>query len=289
MMHLYFHIAKIGCWKEVLAEQVRCILKSGFTGSINCFCVGDDKLPKLPEQFQVEYVGSISNFEFPTLKRLKEHATVKPNDLFCYIHTKGVSKPKHRNSFNAEWRKYMMFGVIENWETLAEKLDCHDAAGVEWYPDVLPGKYGCKQGNCHGFFAGNFWWSTGQHICTLPGIDSLDLENRWNAEAWIGLGQKPKVFEFRNMGCQYRDGMFPTGFNRHCYVDGNNCPNHTKIYVNAIQYRYCGMEKVYDLIKQKISGANEVYVYGVGQRYLNEFKQVKDPMEYNEYDIEVKI
>jgi len=168
-----------------------------------------------------------------------------------------------------------MWGCVERWRDCVDKLSTHDIAGVEWYPEVIPTRTGGKDGDCHGFFAGNFFWSTGQFLNTLPSISALDKSNRWNAEAWIGLGsRKPRVYEVKNMRCQQRQGMFFKGFNRDHYTKDI-------IFVDATRYKHTRKKQVRGMIEAKVKCDSTVMVMGIGQKYLGDYLSVKqEPMYY---------
>ena len=273
-IYAYYHLAQMGCWRKVLGEQVNTVIRSGFTDKIHYIC--QKKEPKLPSNWECVGKSNLEEYEFPTLKAMEEHAKREPEALFLYFHSKGVSKHIDRRWLDTKWRKYMMWGCVENWKDCVDKLmNGYDVAGVEWYPDVIPTKTGGRDGDCHGFFAGNFFWATGKFINRLPSIDTLDISNRWNAEAWIGLGDKPKVYELQNMGCQHRQGMFHHGFCRDHYTQNI-------VYVDASRYRQSGKQNVYGMIKELVSDTDTVMVFGVGQKYLKDYMQVKqEPMQYS--------
>ncbi|NCA68297.1 MAG: hypothetical protein EOM87_09590, partial [Clostridia bacterium] len=146
-IHLFFHVAMMGRWKSVLAEQLQTLNESGLLDvckSATAVCVGEAKdIPEMPNKFKVIYGGAITGYEFPTLIKMHEQANKSPEDYYCYIHTKGVSKPDSRVWLDSEWRRYMMWGVVEQWQECVEGLNAgNDVAGVEWYNDLMP----CRTG-----------------------------------------------------------------------------------------------------------------------------------------------
>ena len=289
-IHLFYHIAIMGRWRKVLAEQVKQLQDSGILEkckSATAVYVGnEDIMPQLPKQFTIQYGGNLKSFEFPTLNKIHEKATSNPNDAFCYIHTKGISKPQRRAWLDNEWRKYMMFGCIEHHKECIDSLKLgYDVAGVEWYPNLKPGSRGGTAGDCHGFFAGNFWWATAKHINSLPNIETVDKSYRWNAEAWIGLGDKPKAHEVINIQTLERPGMFARSFNRESYVNKDNI-----IYVDVI-----GFSNGRSILNKKINKAVEtnsvVFVKGVKEKFINNpnFLQVKSEPKRFTKKVEITI
>ena len=76
-----------------------------------------------------------------------------------------------------DWRKYMEYFIIENYESCLVILDKYDACGVNL----------CSNPTKH--FSGNFWWSTSEYIKKLTDLKDIDRGHRWNAEFWIGSGE----------------------------------------------------------------------------------------------------
>ena len=265
--HIFFHVALMGCWRDVLEEQVKQLNESGILNhckTATAICVGaENRLPDMPSPFNVLYGGALDNYEFPTLAALAEKAACNPDDAFLYLHTKGVSKPASRRRLDTEWRRYMMWATVENWLECLQAMQAKDAAGVEWYADLFPTRQGGSESNhCHGFFAGTFWWATGRHINSLPHINCLDRQNRWQAEAWIGLGNKPKIHEVMTIHCHERQGMFPPGFCRESYIHRSN-----RVLVN-VSIRPSHRRNFHNKIIDAVGESAVVYIRGLKQSYL---------------------
>lgn len=268
-IHLYFHIAMMGIWEDVLAEQIRQLCESGilaYCASVTAVCVGDSDLPSLPSPFTVIRGGELNRYEFPTLEAMQKKAETEPDANYLYLHTKGVSKPKSRRSLDAEWRRYMMWGCVENWKECASAMHDHDVAGVEWYPDLSPSAAGNKETGTFGFFAGNFFWARGDFLNGLPPVAGLDQENRWNAEAWIGTGNhNPSVYEVANIHCRERPGMFPRNF------DGRTYRNRDRIILVNIRRQPKKPKRLRMWLVENIKPPEAtVYIVGVAPGYLNE-------------------
>ena len=59
---------------------------------------------------------------------------------------------------------------------------------------------------------GNFWMAKCSYINALPQIDSLDLEDRYQAEFWIGTGEDFKE-KHRNCWTMLPEECEPPGLN----------------------------------------------------------------------------
>jgi UDP-galactopyranose mutase len=283
-IRLFYHVAMMGSWKQVLAEQLETLNNSGILDvckSVTAVCVGAEKdLPDMPYPIKVVYGGELNKYEFPTLEKMHESAKRNPNDYYCYIHSKGVSKPQARSWLDSGWRQYMMWGVIEQWRECIDSLNAgHDIAGVEWYNNVIPCKTGGKPvDNCHGFFAGNFFWASGKHLKTLPEVETLDSANRWNAEAWIGLGDKPNVYEVLNVHTIERTGMFPRSFCRDTYLHKDNI-----IYVD-VKTTCNSKNSMNKKIHDQTGDDCIVFVHGLRQKFMmfkNFLEVTSEPKKYH--------
>lgn len=130
-------------------------------------------------------------FEGQTLKEVYSHS-LKNDGYVLYIHNKGVTE----NFYNTwgvfgedhRWRRYMQKHCISRWKECVAKLDeGYDCVGANYFKDFYP-------------FAGNFWWSTTEHIKRLG--DPLDADKYYNNnsssnyrfafELWIGT-KEPKI------------------------------------------------------------------------------------------------
>jgi hypothetical protein len=192
-----YHIACIGDWVSVFNDQINTMLNSGLLKVVEKVYLSvilscDDDLFLIREKIkdlniEISYTSkNFKEYEFPALKLITEICRLNNCKIF-YIHTKGVSITEDnmgfyhgstdinhlRNCVN-DWRKYMEYFIIENYETCLNVLDKYDACGVNL--TSTPTKH----------FSGNFWWSTSNHINNLTNIDDVNKGHRWNAEFWIG-------------------------------------------------------------------------------------------------------
>lgn len=185
---VFYHVWCSNHWREVVEEQLKALRESGLTevASVSIGVIGEPLAHR--EVWDMAKIKNVSiwllgddptQYEFPTLDRLREHAAVNDGAV-CYIHSKGVSVP--RNNLHDWWRETMMNGVIRNWRECVAALEAgSDVAGCKFTHSV------------HGdlpYFAGNFWWAKCSHIRTLP---PFARPHRYEAERWV-CGNNPVEF-----------------------------------------------------------------------------------------------
>jgi hypothetical protein len=127
-----------------------------------------------------------NHYELPTLSLLYNHAKNTINNLYLYVHTKGVTRIDHNDNGsysykNVEnWRNIMEHFCIENWKYCTEKLGSYDLVGCNYIPHGILG--------VPAHFSGNFWWSTSEFLKRLddPKMYITDNIDRFSAEFWIG-------------------------------------------------------------------------------------------------------
>jgi len=206
-IYVYYHIAQMGNWKEVVVEQTTRLRKSGLyneTSKILTGVVGtQEPIRNLPEKFKILFHNpDLIPGEIPTLEALRQHA-LKENFLVLYIHTKGVSWKDHKKAYNKEamtaWRKYLEYFCIDKWRECSAFLDEYDASGCELVEkmNVLPEH-----------FRGNFWWSKSSFLRTLPPVNNIVIPNhevRRKAEFWLGSNPAFKPMSMFNLAGEYRE------------------------------------------------------------------------------------
>jgi hypothetical protein len=187
-----YHVAAMGNWKEVVAEQLLTLRMSGLTAEI----------AKHNEHISVTFVGDMNGIRFLNDEAARQDAPIKivrsdPNVMhyetfamleieqiakatdrhIMYIHTKGVSVPGCGE--RVLWRKVMMRYVAEMWRENCEVLSSgdYDAVGWNWW-------------NCESpHFSGTFWMARADWIRQLPDFVAWHHQNnlvRYSCELWIG-------------------------------------------------------------------------------------------------------
>jgi len=197
----FYFIAAINSFKELVTEQIYRLTNSELYKKtdklfIRVFYENEkDKIFLLNflsnlEKVEISFTDK-NEYEFGILNIIKKISTIE--NFYCYyFHTKGVSITEDNflkykiKKFNVlkrnveSWRKIMEFFLFDKFEDNLKRLDENfDCCGVNLKPTKKTKSY---------HYPGNFWWSTSYYIQKLPPIDSLDLNYRWNAEFWIGLG-----------------------------------------------------------------------------------------------------
>ncbi|MFA6790193.1 MAG: hypothetical protein WCR65_01295 [Parcubacteria group bacterium] len=118
--------------------------------------------------------NNVDQYEFPTLEIIRKFADLY-NYKILYIHTKGAT---NESKNIAEWRRCMLYFLVERWEDCVKKLDEVDTVGIFRTNDP------CDH------YKGNFWWSNSNHIRKLKmpreaNVPTLDGTDRHKAEFWL--------------------------------------------------------------------------------------------------------
>lgn len=183
---IYFHIATIGKYQDIFDEIYSQIIESNLinqVGSINLCIVGQgDLMIQENDKIKIYQDSDISSGEFFTLDLLKTFSdSVEQNHKILYLHTKGVTTPD--NPCIDDWRKYMTYFNINQYEKCLYSLNQYDSCGVDLVNDPT----------LH--YSGNIWWANSSYIKKLPTINEIKfpktppiLSIRHNAEFWIGMG-----------------------------------------------------------------------------------------------------
>lgn len=169
---VFFHIAKMNNYREVSSEMMDVLKSSLLLSKAKIFTINECK--------------DISLFEFPTLEMMHEFSRNCQNYHCLYLHTKGVSKPTNHQM--ADWRRCMMYFLVENWMKCTDKLDNgFDTVSINYIKSPAP------------HFQGNFFWAKSSYISTLKTPRSLVLPkfNEWSerhkCEQWILSNPKAKA------------------------------------------------------------------------------------------------
>jgi len=184
---IFFHIATIGNYKEIVNEIIghledSGLLKKAYKIYFSVVGSGEVDLP-LNNNCSISYDLDLNFGEFITLTKLKNLADfIESNLKILYIHTKGATSDPSNQPIK-DWREYMLYFNVDKYKDMLNYLDSHDACGVDFVED--PVKH----------FSGNFWWANSSYIKSLPKIKEISsifskviLTLRHNAEFWIGMG-----------------------------------------------------------------------------------------------------
>ena len=195
-LRVFYHLACIGNWRDVFADQMAMLSRNGFHSielsvlgtaadmrTVNATCARNEIDARI-----VLRCADVKLFETPTLRAIERYAR-DHEGYVLYLHSKGVSSPGDANK--ARWRELMMRELVENWEPCMRRLAHYDAIGVNWR-DMPPLSH----------FCGNFWYASTAYLRTLADLQSYYDQPRyqiWDAindkrlgcEFWIGSAAEP--------------------------------------------------------------------------------------------------
>ena len=156
----FYHVAGIGHWKEIVAEQLSLLKRAGFPGVIHIGFIGqefeDGFIARVADtlglKFDIRHFGGdMHQFEFPTLAWCHEFCQSSPERPILYFHGKAVSNTRWQWTM---WRWIMNAYNLNQWKTMAAVLRDHNCAGVSWHANAFPVSY----------FPGNFWWARSSFV-----------------------------------------------------------------------------------------------------------------------------
>lgn len=173
----FFHIATIGNYQKIVDRVFELFSQSDLFDVLHRLYIniaGTSEV-KLPENSKIKVIphrSSLNQFEFSTLNYIKEYSKNK-NANILYLHTKGAGTPP--NICIDEWREYMFYFNILNFNNALHQLSESDATGVDLSNE--PTKH----------YSGNIWWSKTDHIKQLkyPVELPIILSERHKCEFWI--------------------------------------------------------------------------------------------------------
>ena len=136
-----------------------------------------DITSKYPSVTWFHLLNETTYYETPSIRIMHrvaqswQHRGWEANIL--YVHTKGVS---YRVVYDhiEEWRHLMTYFLIERYQDCLDLLATlrYDAVGVNYSP--IPTRH----------FSGNFWWTTGSYMSTLPEL-KYEESGKFEPEMWL--------------------------------------------------------------------------------------------------------
>lgn len=186
-------------WREHVAALAAAGLGRRLSRMETCLVGGDIDLP--PPPCPHEIVRFPAGHEMLTLDRLKTAAhRADPLACFLYCHSKGVTYPTGSPAarLNAHWREAMLAHVVHGWrDSLAPLVGgTADVAGPFYLEPKRWSTAHARFGQTP-YFAGNYWWSTAEHLRRLPRF-AIDGD-RFLAEIWIGFAPHRAFSRTRNV------------------------------------------------------------------------------------------
>ncbi len=184
-LKVFYHIACMNNWKDVVAEQTRVFKDNGLTAW--AYVLGSEAdaawVLSLGGVHLLGQSPDLQRYETPTLQELYVWCCANPGGAVMYVHTKGVSAPQ--DQVKVHWRRLMTHYVVKQWPTNLAALADFDMVGVGWTNSVrLP------------HYSGNFWMARAEWIASLdspqryrdaggPWVAGQSWE-RMSSEMWIG-------------------------------------------------------------------------------------------------------
>lgn len=184
----FIHVCMINDWDLILKEQIELMQASGLYDKMRCAnicCVGAEvyveKLQEIIKPYDklqfAAWNSNMSEYEFITLRFLKEVCDRGTTFYGFYIHSKGVSWPGHEGG--KYWRDYMNYYILTKWEDDVKMLDLgHETCGVKIVHRNWPLHY-----------SGNYFWFKSEYVKHCVPVNNMNLKDRFNAEMWIGSGK----------------------------------------------------------------------------------------------------
>lgn len=190
-MNLYhfYHVYADGEWMEAVDEHCTALKEHGLADNLDKFYLGvvgtDENRTTAIARITMHHnlnaeviVEAPIQWEQLTLEPVRRFSTTNDGYLL-YAHTKGAY---NHTPINIGWRSSMCYYNVVKWRDAVEKLDeGYRAVGCHWVNDAI--------------FGGNYWWANTSYLKLLP---TLQMDNRWRAEEWIGLAvsnSKEEIFD----------------------------------------------------------------------------------------------
>ena len=177
----FAHWYLINNWYSIVMAQIRIMLTSGLYDAceeINVGCIGSAEekanlerlILNLYPKFKLRYYSANPmEYEFPTLRLIENDNT---EYVGFYFHTKSVTRPCETNI--AQWNCWLSEAILNRWVE-----HCDRVCTQGWDVSSVNRMYSPDH------FSGNFWWFNREFIYQLPKIDTLNLNDRFQAEQYI--------------------------------------------------------------------------------------------------------
>lgn len=177
-------------WINILSDQLIALNNTGLLEIAEFYAhiTGDEmacqyaiKIIKSIIPIAQVFISFVNRFEFPGIHLTWQLAQAKPDNLFLYFHSKGMSYNVTERRFD---EKQIFQEVICKWKRVLDVFSFNQ--------DV--NKVGLAVGDL-GFIWFNFWWARGKYIsqCIEPEIS----DNRWIYETWLAK-QSNNQFDYKD-------------------------------------------------------------------------------------------
>lgn len=186
----YAYINRKSNWKAIVSGQLLQLKSYGLldeadlyvhiTDAANIF----EDVIKVVHEICKDAVISLSNqnlFEFPAISLIYDLALKAPENIFIYLHTKGMS-------YNTQTRVIediaLLTGTFENWRKKMEAFKDRMINKLGLFPAIEDLKVKSDYNAKGGWIRHNFWYARGSYIinnCLKPQI----TYDRWYFEVWL--------------------------------------------------------------------------------------------------------
>jgi len=233
-------------WAQIFVEQMKRIEESGLLKNLEKIKmtvitqtdgrmeIFKDLCSLYPVRFEIEFLKNVhqndqemmqgwSNLfgktnnvsETYTLSKIFKDSQEEDFNIL-YFHMKGITATlnnllipgrisKYKNRY--DWRQFLNWGVLTEWEKCVKSLNDHDVAGVDY--QSIPSRH----------FKGNFFWAKSQYIRTLPDPTPTEwwedykkkiddnwmkrVTDRFRDEQWLCYNDNVKVFNLSDGNGHY--------------------------------------------------------------------------------------
>ena len=202
-IHVFIHICCMNDWKERVSAFLTLFRSSGLYNHVDtifCGVLGDSncvsEILELDAKISILHHSSdLTLYEISTINKLLQYvlsASDEKEFYLLYIHTKGVTKPAHKNV--SDWINYMLYFLVEKYETCLEHLKSFECVGVN------------LQASPQLHYSGNFWWSKKSFIMNM----SPCIHTEYNSpEYWITSHPSGKYKNLFSSGIDHYHSEFP--------------------------------------------------------------------------------
>lgn len=220
-IRVYFHTTLINHHLEIAEYIFSRIVSSGLYEHIEGIYIGAlgelDELEKLKELIKKYPKAKIrahslrkADYEFFTMRLLKEDCDKLPKFYALYTHAKSVTFPKEgiegeegrtpdAHKFDWYWQQYMTYWLVENWKNWYRALDLkdvgYDIAGVRLIPARM-------SASTRTHASGTFFAVNSEYFKTLDDkiIEWAEWKDKFEAEQFPFSGN-PIIYIMCNMFC----------------------------------------------------------------------------------------
>jgi len=170
-VYIFYHIFCNKDTHKIVQDQIGKILFSGLYNKvtqIKCFLVGEQTyieqiqtiINNSGKKFKIEEIGvNDTTYERFTLLKIKKY--ISPDDVFLYIHSKGINRIDNPNIYY--WRTLLEYFLFVKYKDCLDLLTQYDVVGLPYFKRSI-GPH----------FSGNFWWANASYYLNLP--ESIDAD-----------------------------------------------------------------------------------------------------------------